>query len=354
MERCSFWTPESCPSVHLVPVVLALCRGYSVSCVVVSTQVWPLCMLSRRAAAAAAAAAIRREQDATSSLWYRLCSTFGVSRLSKRLFSSGSLPPSANESPAHENLDARGGAGWEGSSLVKNNREQNLSNPGSSRPRPASTGDKRRRRKRNSVSSSEGENNPSTTEMAGGGGGGGAAQRLFGRVAAIHWVDGGNGGLAGGSFPTNSCSLARLAALSNLVIRVHGSPYQWGNNCRPFLAFEADAFLDSVESFRQASSLRQGCQEFSSPPSQRAANSAVVAESGSRSSDRECLRDAASRMAHGAGASTEPGSQRGVAVGEREGGRAGTACDVKRMVYFESEQPSLDIHFRVLRELNTE
>lgn len=59
------------------------------------------------------------------------------------------------------------------------------------------------------------------------------------------------------------------------------------------------------------------------------------------------MKHAASRVGHDkdghAGACSEAGS-----------GGAGTACDVKRVVYFESEQPSLDIHFRVLRELNTE
>ncbi|CAM9838799.1 unnamed protein product, partial [Hapterophycus canaliculatus] len=78
-----------------------------------------------------------------------------------------------------------------------------------------------------------------------------AAHRLFHRVAAIHWVDGGNGGVAGGSFPINLCSLARLAALPNLAIRVHGTPYQWGNLCRPWLVYEAINFVASVEGFRQ-------------------------------------------------------------------------------------------------------
>ncbi|CAN0491555.1 unnamed protein product, partial [Scytosiphon promiscuus] len=61
-----------------------------------------------------------------------------------------------------------------------------------------------------------------------------------------HWVDGGNGGLEG-SFPTNPACLAVLAALlPGLAVRVHGTPYQWGNPCRPWLAFEADAFLASL------------------------------------------------------------------------------------------------------------
>lgn len=316
----------------------SMCRACSVWCDIVSARTCFPCVLSHRAVI------IRRKQDATSSLLYRLCSTFSMSRFSKRLFSSTTLAPSTNVSPAHENLDG----------TVLNKPQENLSNPGSPSPRPASTRDKSRRRKRISVSSSEGENNPSTTEA--GGGGAGAAQRLFARVAAIHWVDGGNGDLAGGSFPTNMCSLARLAALPNLVIRVHGSPYQWGNNCRPFLAFEANAFLDSVEGFRQASSMRQGLQGFSP----RAANSTIRGGSGSRSSDREYLRKAASRVAHDAdvhpdtSTCIEAGSERGDAGGAKKVGRTGTACDVKRVVYFEGEQPSLDIHFRVLREFNTE
>lgn len=314
-----------------------------------------------------AAAVIRCNQDAASSLWYRLCSTFGVSRFSKRLFSSTSLASGTNESPAPENPNGRGGGGWgwKGTDSVQSKAdedEQKFINPGSPSPRAASTRDKRPRRKRPSLSSTEGENNASTInqEMSGG-----AAQRLFGRVAAIHWVDGGNGGLAGGSFPTNMCSLARLAALPNLVIRVHGSPYQWSNNCRPFLAFEADAFLDSVEGFRQASSMRDrdGFEEFG--PSTAAEGSSIDGGNGSGSSGRDYLRDAASRVARDtdsqASISSEAGSEGGGgAGGAKEIGRIGTgrgtgaACDVKRVVYFESEQPTLDIHFRVLRELNTE
>lgn len=274
-----------------------------------------------------------------------------MSRFSKRLFSSTSLASSStNASPAHENLDGRGGGGWQGTGTDENQPEENLINLGSPSPRPASTRDKRRRRKRTSVPSTEGEDNASTAEM-----GGGAAQRLFGRVAAIHWVDGGNGGLAGGSFPTNMCSLARLAALPNLIIRVHGSPYQWGNNCRPFLASEADAFLDSVEGFRQAVNTRGG-SEFA--PSS-AANSSIDGGDGSGSRDREYLRGAGSRVAHDtngrATASTAAASEGAGTGGAKEVSRTGTAaCRVKRVVYFESEQPSLDVHFRVLRELNTD
>lgn len=321
-----------------------VCRACFGCCVIPCNLV---CMLWHRTAVA-----IHVKQD-TGSLWYRLCSTFGMSRLSKRLFSSTSLASSTNGSPSpgHENLDERGGGGWKGTDTDHNKPRENLIDPDSPSPRPASTHDKRRRRKRTCTCASstggdgEGEhNNASTTEMDGG-----AAQRIFGRVAAIHWVDGGNGGLAGGSFPTNTCSLARLAALPNLVIRVHGSPYQWGNNCRPFLAFEADAFLDSVEGFRQALHTREG---FEFAPSS-AANGSIALDAG-----KEYLGDAASRVPHGtdghAGTSSEAGSEEADAGGMKEVSRNGTACDVKRVVYFESEQPSLDIHFRVLRELNTD
>ena len=293
-----------------------------------------------------------REQDAASSLWYRLCSTFGMARFSKRLFSSTSVASSTNERPAPETLVARGGGGWTGKDSVEGKPEEDLTDPGNPSPRPASTRDKRPRRKRASASSTEGANNASAVEI-----GGGAAQRLFGRVAAIHWVDGGNGGLAGGSFPTNMCSLARLAALPNLIIRVHGSPYQWSNNCRPFLAFEADAFLDSVEGFRQALSIRDGFEEFA--PSSAAEDDNDGGQ-GSGSRDRDYARDAAGRVAHDAdvhaSSSGEAGSEGDGAGDAKEIGHIGTgaACDVKRVVYFESEQPSLDIHFRVLRELNTE
>ena len=143
---------------------------------------------------------------------------------------------------------------------------------------------------------------------------GGPARQLFNRVAAIHWVDGGNGHLAGGSFPTNVCSLARLAALPNLAIRVHGTPYQWGNHCRPFLTLEADAFLASVEGFRPTGDTRERSPFVTTTSTNR-------------------------RTAGGGDA--------------KEANRLG-ACDVKRLVYFESEQPSLENHFRVLRELNPE
>lgn len=186
---------------------------------------------------------------------------------------------------------------------------------------------------------------------------GGAAQRLFGRVAAIHWVDGGNGGLAGGSFPTNPCSLARLAALPNLAIRVHGSPYQWGNDCRPFLAFEADAFLDSVEGFRQPLDTREWIEKYA--PSRVATNGSMAGGNGSTSCDRKYLRDAASRVANDADGDVSTsggvGSEGADAGGGAKGvGRVRTGCDVKRVVYFEGEEPSLDVHFRILRELNTE
>eukprot|EP00752_Nemacystus_decipiens_P010136 g9032.t2 len=299
----------------------------------------------------------RSHQDANSSLWYRLCSTFSVSRFSKRLFSSTNLAVSSNESGAPEKIDGRGGGGGEwkgtGTGTVQHKPNQDPINHGRPNPRLASTRDKRRRRKRTSLSSSERANKSSTTE------GGGAAQRLFGRVAAIHWVDGGNGGLAGGSFPTNMSSLARLAALPNLVIRVHGSPYQWGNNCRPFLAFEADAFLDSVEGFRQALSMRDGFDEFAPSSAADGTNGTTIGRAESiDASDGDSLRDAAGRLTRdvdGHSSASEAGSEGG--GGGEEVGRVGTAtgaCDVKRMVYFESEEPSLDIHFRVLRELNTE
>lgn len=178
----------------------------------------------------------------------------------------------------------------------------------------------------------------------------GAAQRLFERVAAIHWVDGGNGGVAGGSFPINLCSLARLAAIPNLAIRVHGTPYQWGNLSRPWLVYEAADFVSSVEGFRQtlnpfaATSSTYG----STPPEAQASSLSQRAGTGV-----SCDVGGNSGLAGGIEtASGDAGDERSEEDGH--GPAASTACDVKRLLYFESEQPSLENHFRVLAELNTD
>lgn len=289
-----------------------------------------------------------------------------MSRFSTRAFSSTSLGSSTNGSRTDEDLDRAGGGGWKDTETDRD--QEGLSNPGSPDPRPATARDIRRSRKRPTstcvfVAGEDDDARTATGGRAHGGSemggsrceliGGGAAQRLFDRVAAIHWVDGGNGDLAGGSFPTNKFSLARLAALPNLAIRVHGTPYQWGNPCRPFLAFEANSFLASVEGFRQALNSREGCAAFAATSS---TNSRV---DGAGSRDREYPRGAASDMAHDVDRNYGLAGE-GEAESETGGGdskdddRVGAACDVKRLIYFESEQPSLENHFRVLSELSTE
>lgn len=255
---------------------------------------------------------IRRQQGTIGSLWSRLRSSFGMSRdrfstsplcSTSKLGSSTSKCSSPNRGDGVLDVDGDGGHGWKATETDQN---EALST--------------RRTRKRtcDDTRSNSGEREDEKEKCST------PARRLFNRVAAIHWVDGGNGHVAGGSFPTNMSSLARLAALPNLAIRVHGTPYQWGNHCRPFLTLEADAFLAAVESFRPIFDVRER-----SP----FATTTTTSSTGGR-------------IAVGVG-----GVDR---VDAKEAGCRSGACDVKRLVYFESEQPSLENHFRVLRELNTE
>jgi Uncharacterised protein family UPF0565 len=68
------------------------------------------------------------------------------------------------------------------------------------------------------------------------------AHKLFARVTAMHWLDAGNGPLAG-SLPSNSAALKQLAEqYSSVRLYVHGSPYQWASAARPWLKRERDAF----------------------------------------------------------------------------------------------------------------
>ncbi len=263
---------------------------------------------------------IRRPQGPIGSLWSRLCSTFGMSRdrFSTSPPCSTSLGSSANNSPPPIQgdgvLDGDGGQGWKGTDT-----DQNRFSPGGSFSSRSASSTRRTRkracddtRSRSNAGGREDEQDEKS--------GVAPARRLFNRVAAIHWVDGGNGHLSGGSFPTNMSSLARLAALPNLAIRVHGTPYQWGNHCRPFLTLEADAFLAAVEGFRPAPDVRER-SPFATTTSSTGGRTAVGWVDG---------------------------------VGTKEAVNRSAACDIKRLVYFESEQPSLENHFRVLRELNTE
>lgn len=299
--------------------------------------------------------AIRREQDSTGSLWSRLWSTFGKSRFSTKTFSLTSAGSSTNGSRTDEDLDEASGGKWKATHTDED--EESLLNPSSPSPRPASARGQRRNRRQPSSTSFSAAKVDDGARMFGRRphrpNAGSAAQRLFDRVAAIHWVDGGNGDLAGGSFPTNECSLARLAALPNLAIRVHGTPYQWGNHCRPFLAFEADAFVASVEGFRRALIVREG-------PGIAATNSTKsrVVAVGSR--DTEHPRGAASGKANDVGCDCSVAGEGEIELesagnGDSKGDdRVGAGCDVKRLLYFDGEQPSLENHFRVLTELSTE
>jgi Uncharacterised protein family UPF0565 len=72
------------------------------------------------------------------------------------------------------------------------------------------------------------------------------AHKLFSRIKAIHWVDAGNGPLAG-SLPTNSAALKQLAAqYSSVQLYVHGTPYQWASAARPLLKRERDVFSSAL------------------------------------------------------------------------------------------------------------
>ncbi|CAN0367839.1 unnamed protein product, partial [Ectocarpus fasciculatus] len=235
-------------------------------------------------------------QDKTGSVWCRLWSAFGMSRLKTRTISAAGLPSasSTDESPNDDDLDQEKESNSSSSSSTHDpSHPRTLTTPPSTAEEAAGgggccdgplkwKGEKRRRRRNRPTSDSGsmppgerrdsrgGNGNGNTTcngggilsggdvvcEEGRGGSGSGAANGLFGRVAAVHWVDGANAAVAG-SFPTNLRSLARLAALPNLSIRVHGTPYQWSSQCRPWLASEATAFLSSVEGFRKALRARE-------------------------------------------------------------------------------------------------
>ncbi|CAM9993335.1 unnamed protein product [Scytosiphon promiscuus] len=323
-------------------------------------------------------------QGSTGSMWSRLWNSFGMSRLSTRPAASAPYAPSAGPKSntgkpqlnGQELVDGRAGEDtWNGDRPGKhpgaahNNRSPDCSIPtvvaasGIRDGQTKKSAGRRGRRKRSASSSistsaptcvvaleqEDGARAPSSdSPMSRKSRSGrccqrnndGAAHQLFQRVAAIHWVDGGNGGVAGGSFPINLCSLARLAALPNLAIRVHGTPYQWGNLCRPWLVYEAANFMASVEGFRQtlrpfATSPEAGVL----PLSHRASNGNVGGNTGVDNGVETASGDAGGENSEG---------------GEHRRGHGSTACDVKRLFYFESEQPSLENHFRVLAELNTD
>lgn len=171
------------------------------------------------------------------------------------------------------------------------------------------------------------------------GDGSGASRRFFDRVVAVHWVDGGNGNLAG-SFPTNQACLASLAGRRNVAIRVHGTPYQWRNSCRPWLAFERDAFLSSLRGFRDALDTREGYpfgtnvggqSEKGKPPG----GTTLSGDTSVATPSSVC----------------SPG---GDGIAPNVAGLAWGHCGVKRVLYFENEEPSLNIHFQALRALDPE
>lgn len=270
--------------------------------------------------------------------------------------SSTSLGSTTDESQANEDSDG----GWkesemdhersEGACAGRETRERGLSvgqasgkaAPGPHSPKRDSCSATRGRRKRPtstlSLSGHQGKisslGNPRGAE---GSAANGAARRLFDRVAAIHWVDGGNGGLSG-SFPTNPACLASLAARPNLAIRVHGTPYQWRNARRPWLALERDAFIASLEEFRQAFDARDG-YTFATDIS--------VGGQG-----KKVMCAGAGELSEGAGgATTCRVIHECIGLAGGIGRRPRGSADVKRLFYFENEEPSLDVHFQALMQL---
>lgn len=179
-----------------------------------------------------------------------------------------------------------------------------------------------------------GEQGANTAEVSVAAGGGeegtAAARRLFERITAVHWIDGGNGDLAG-SFPDNSAALVSLASRQGLAVRVHGTPYQWGNPCRPWLALEKDKFLTSLEAFRDVLDGRNAC----------------------------CC------VGSGGGVSCLCGDERGhsgmgILAARSAGGGNDNDLDLdkrdlaKSFLYFENQGPSLDRHFQLLTEFSPE
>ncbi|KAG5190597.1 hypothetical protein JKP88DRAFT_205417 [Tribonema minus] len=140
-----------------------------------------------------------------------------------------------------------------------------------------------------------------------------AARRLFSRVAAVHWVDAGNG-MHRGSLPADAAALAALAAEHPSVrLRVHGSPYQWRNADRPWLALERDAFVRAVGAAR--------------------------AHAGSSGGS------AATGAGGGGGAAGESGDG---GTGSSGGGEQGSGAPVRCTEYFGDMPGSLALHFRML------
>lgn len=168
-----------------------------------------------------------------------------------------------------------------------------------------------------------------------------AARRLFDRVVAVHWVDGGNGDLTG-SFPDNLASLASLASRRTLAVRVHGTPYQWNNACRPWLSDEKDTFLATLEAFRKEYDARDiasaGC-----PSGGGLAG---------RTDTLVCAVHAAPFL-FDVGVSAADGMCGGCDDGCKQCS-AGRDLGVKSWLYFGEEAPSLDVHFEALREFNPE
>lgn len=310
-------------------------------------------------------------QHVAGSIWSRLLSLGGYPFSSASTLSSASLGSTTDESQENDDSDCE----WKSTPDAEQDRAQAPSRERVARKPSASlrvptygaagVGDeafpktfaKRRKRERSTLPVSpeaDASSGPDYPHRRKGHGGGveeeccGAARRLFDRVAAIHWVDGGNGGLTG-SFPTNPACLASLAARPNLAIRVHGTPYQWDSPCRPWLAFERDAFLSSLEEFGAGLDGQEGLAFGTS------------IDVGGGGKGRE-VRSSRRRMALGAAAGGSRSrssavrgrcSARGMAVAKGEG-KVGAACGVKRLFYFENEEPSLGVHFQALRELNPE
>lgn len=208
---------------------------------------------------------------------------------------------------------------------------------------------RRRRKRRNSTFGKDGGHRVCEAQLAAETDGhtadssGASSRRFFDRVVAVHWVDGGNGDLAG-SFPTNPACLASLAGRRGLAIRVHGTPYQWENSCRPWLAFERDAFLSSLDRFRDAAlHAQEGC--------------VFGTNVGGRSKEGRSRGDTLSGDTSIASPSCVDiiFSPSGGGVGPK--GVAGPACGrrgVKRVLYFENEEPSLNMHFQALLALDPE
>lgn len=176
-----------------------------------------------------------------------------------------------------------------------------------------------------------------------------AARRMFDRVAAIHWVDGGNGCLEG-SFPTNPACLASLVARPNLAIRVHGTPYQWRSPCRPWLAFEADAFLVSLKSLRRDAQKRYQLAARVGGDGDDEGDG--MGSSGVWRDSRGIEISASGNESVGNTSAFQQQKHRVIKAHDR--GRFDGVCNVKRSFYLEKAEPSLEVHFQALQELDPE